>query len=388
MSKIRRLAALDGAAHAPVPAQTVGSAEAPVVATAPAAPGAFDDASDPSVFLDMGSPLPDSVVVTPDASVDREEDPPEQQVTIAGDSFDSFDSPAAAGANERGASAQDAEPLVVAQRAELLDTLASLGPIFRAAAIFPGPDAPQERTLQVIQLLSRDAVMLANMVASETDPLEIDQRWRRRRAGTLTSELVANHWISTIISQGGMSSVDAWPLQWRPKLAAAISTVIDQISSAPIADATTASASAAIFALAPLVLDLQRFADVIHASVPSFMVDADTAAALVGAVVGEEVHAATLRLEPLLPGLTRLEIGCELMAQVGPMALAAWEGARGEVLDRLKDVVTPEEAHELLADPSLCNGVPVDRVIERLRPMVRRLVGATVYSAKMVGGSQ
>lgn len=384
MSKIRRLAALDGAAHASVPAQTVGSAEEPVVATAPAAPGAFDDASDPSVFLDMGSPLPDSVVVTPDASVDREEDPPEQQVTIAGDSFDP---PAAAGANERGASAQAAEPLAVAQRAELLDTLASLGPIFRAAAIFPGPDAPQERTLQVIQLLSRDAVMLANMVASETDPLEIDQRWRRRRAGTLTSELVANHWISTIISQGGMSSVDAWPLQWRPKLAAAISTVIDQISSAPIADATTASGSAAIFALAPLVLDLQRFADVIHASVPSFMVDADTAAALVGAVVGEEVHAATLRLEPLLPGLTRLEIGCELMAQVGPMALAAWEGARGEVLDRLKDVVTAEEAQELLADPSLCNGVPVDRVIERLRPMVRRLVGATVYSAKMVGGS-
>ncbi|MEX3556882.1 MAG: hypothetical protein VB135_00155 [Burkholderia sp.] len=382
MSKIRRLAALDGAAHGSVPAQTVGSAETTVVA---AAPGAFDDASDPSVFLDMGSPLPDSAVVAPDASADREEHPPEQQVTITGDAFEP---PAAEGAGEQGANAQAAEPLVVAQRAELLDTLASLGPIFRAAAIFPGPDAPQERTLQVIQLLSRDAVMLANMVASETDPLEIDQRWRRRRAGTLTSELVANHWISTIISQGGMCSVDAWPLQWRPKLAAAISTVIDQISSAPITDVATSSASAAIFALAPLVLDLQRFADVIHASVPSFMVDADTAAALVGAVVGEEVQAATLRLEPLLPGLTRLEIGCELMAQVGPMALAAWEGARGEVLDRLKDVVTPEEAHELLSDPSLCNGVPVDRVIERLRPMVRRLVGATVYSAKMVGGSQ
>jgi len=382
MSKIRRLAALDGAAHASVPAQTVGSAETTVVA---ADPGVFDDASDPSVFLDMGSPLPDSVVVAPDANDDREGHPPEQQVTITAHSFEP---PAVAGADERGASAQAAEPLVVAQRAELLDTLASLGPIFRAAAIFPGPDAPQERTLQVIQLLSRDAVMLANMVASETDPLEIDQRWRRRRAGTLTSELVASHWISTIISQGGMSSVDAWPLQWRPKLAAAISTVIDQISSAPIADAATSSASAAIFALAPLVLDLQRFADVIHASVPSFMVDADTAAALVGSVVGEEVQAATSRLEPLLPGLTRLEIGCELMAQVGPMALAAWEGARGEVLDRLKDVVTPEEAHELLSDPSLCNGVPVDRVIERLRPMVRRLVGATVYSAKMVGENQ
>ncbi|OCG90014.1 hypothetical protein LMG667_03295 [Xanthomonas euvesicatoria] len=383
MTRIRRLAALDQANHGAAVSVSEPAASEPVASSA------YDDVSDPSVLLglDMSAEPANTEAAPAEAVIEPEgvEEPTTVEVPLA----------AADVAPARPAPAGESAEAILAPvrlepdaRPELLDTLGSLGPIFRAAAVFPGPDAKQEDTLQVIRMLSRDAVMLADIVARDTDQLEIDQRWRRRRAGLLTSEMVASHWLSTVIGQGGLASIEEWPSANRPRLAAALAAAIDQVSETPLCDASTATASSAVFALAPLVLDLQRFADVVHISVPSFLVDADTAAALIGAVVGEEVHAGVLRLEPLLPGMSKLDIGSELMAQVGPMALAAWEGARGELLDRLKDIDTEEDAHKLLSDPNMNAGIPVERVCERLRPMVRRLVGSTVYSAKMIGGAQ
>ncbi|MGX9960600.1 hypothetical protein ACW0US_17780 [Xanthomonas euvesicatoria] len=270
-------------------------------------------------------------------------------------------------------------------RPDLLNALASMGPIFRAAAVFPGPDADQELTLAVIKMLSRDAVGLANIIARETDELEVDLRWRRTRASAMTAELVASHFISTILSQQGVVSLDMWPASALPRLASALDAAVAQLRETPLVESDTGSVAAGVFALAPLILDLQRFADVVTAYVPGFEVDPDTAAALIGVALAEEVEESIGRLEPLLPGVRRIDLGCELLAQAGPIAQAAWEASRGELLEKLKDVQTDQEAQALLSSDDLTKGFPVRDVCARLRPMIRRLVGASVYSAKMIG---
>lgn len=272
------------------------------------------------------------------------------------------------------------------RRNDVLDILAAMSPVFRAAAVYPGVDGTPAQIEDAIRQMSRTSAQLADAVARGTDELEIDLRWRRRRATAFTADLVASYWLSSVIRQGG-AAFDGLSLnEAMPRLARSIQTALDVVREQPMPADNGWSPSSAVLALAPLVLDLQRYADVIQTSLPDFTIEVDAAAQAVGAVAGEEVRLGVGRLGELVPESMRPGLASELMAHVGPMALAAWELERGGVLGQLQGAADAAAGLAILTGAGMAGGVPVAGVVDRLRPMVRRLVGTVEYAAREMLG--
>lgn len=269
-------------------------------------------------------------------------------------------------------------------RAEVLDILASLAPIFRAAAVYPGPEGTNKQIEDTIKLLSQASVRLADQLGRDTDALEIDLRWRRSRASALAAELVAGHWLTAVIRQGGASFDGVALNEALPKLLNGVNAAVRVVREHPVHTAPGSSPMAAMFALTPLVIDLQHYADLIKVTLPDFEVEIEAAAAALGAVAGEEVLAGAQRLATVTPEALRDGLASELMAQVGQMALAAWQGVRGDVLGQLKVAPDTAKGLEVLSGPGMSGGVPVAAIADRLRAMVRHAVGATEYAIRVM----
>ena len=272
---------------------------------------------------------------------------------------------------------------------EVLDILAAMAPVFRAASIFPGMAGTPTQIEDAIRQMSRSAAQLADALARDTDTLEVDLRWRRRRSTAFTAELVAAHWVSTAIKQGG-AAFDGHGLteSTLPHLARGIQAAIEVARTLPSPAVACGSRAAAALALAPLVLDLQRYEDLLQTMLPDVIVEIDAAAHAIGAVAGEEVRLGVARLGKLLPGAARDGLASELLAHVGPMALAAWEQARGEILAQLQQAPDAAAAMAVLASPGMTGSIPLTHIVDRLRPMVRRLVGTAEYAAREMLGVQ
>lgn len=271
-----------------------------------------------------------------------------------------------------------------APRTELLDILASLAPIFRAAAVYPGPAGSPKQIEEAIRLLSQTSVALAERVGRETDDLEVDMRWRRSRASALAADLVTGHWLTAAIRQGG-TAFDGESMQdVMPRLSAGVSTALRVVREYPTYTASGSSPVAALFAMAPLVIDLQHYADIVKSSLPDFEVDIDAAAAALGAVIGEEVQAGVVRLTPYTPAEMRIGLASELLAQVSQMAMSAWQVVRGDLFAALKNAVDTQEAMAVLGGKGMSGGVPISAIANRVRPMVRQVVGATEYAVRVM----
>lgn len=204
-----------------------------------------------------------------------------------------------------------------------------------------------------------------------------------------TAELVAAHWVASAIRQGG-SAFDGHGLgaETMPRLARGIQAAIGVVQALPVPVLAGASPAAGVLSLAPLVLDLQRYGDLLQTMLPDVVVEIDAAAVAIGAVAGEEVRIGVARLGKLVPEAMRPGLASELLAHIGPMALAAWEQTRGEILDKLQVAPDAAAGMALINGPGMTGGVPLTRIVDRLRPMIRRLVGTAEYAAREMLGVQ
>ncbi|MFD1043150.1 hypothetical protein [Pseudoxanthomonas kaohsiungensis] len=274
-----------------------------------------------------------------------------------------------------------------AERAEVLDIVASLVPVLRAVQVFPGPGASIDQSIKCIRMLSQDSVRIADQLARESDPKEIDLGWRRRRAGVLTAEIVADHWISTVIKNQGVASEDMWPSEGIGRLTAAFLASVETAREMPAVSGGEVDIYAAALALAPVLVDLQRMAWHLAANQPDVVVDVDSAALALATTVCEEVATGVERLLPFMPvGSSAVQLSSELMARSAQLVQSALAEARGEFYSELKAVEHDMAAYERIVAIQLQGGLPVAATCEKVRTMMRRLVGMSVYACQSISG--
>lgn len=373
MSRVRRLVSKDAEAHA-APEQSAETASTP------------DDA-DPLSLLGLMDDSETATGVAPESAANDAEE---------GEGEDARSGASEEGAGQPGAVAAPPAPQVVTlpapelvdgERTETMDVIASLAPILRAVQVFPGPTASGPQLIESIQMLSRDSVRLADMLARATDDCEIDVAWRRRRSGVMVADLVANFWISTVITNQGVAIADMWQTEGFARIATAFCAAADIAHESETLRSGPVDIHAIVLGLAPVHIDLQRTAEHMKRLSPESEIDVESAALAIAVTASEEVASGAGRLQQELPqGASFTALAAELMAAVGPMAQAAWDAARGEMYARLKAAEHDQEAQQQLIEHHLQGGLPVKDTCERLRVLVRRLVSMSVYAAKAVAG--
>ncbi|RQR11252.1 hypothetical protein [Burkholderia stagnalis] len=275
---------------------------------------------------------------------------------------------------------------------DYLNILRSLGPIFRAATIYPGYDAAPEQVSAAVRKMSVVSVGLAEVIAESGDQLELDKAWAVKMLHDFTAELVATHWISTVIGKGGVvpgNSPDISIDYFVPAIKAAMAATPQVSAVTEYTDQTLiGGASLSLLkALVPLSVEIERFVGFVSQHVPELPVSADAVIEEIGEFVTRQAMKYQGEFVDEHPGVSeddRRLLMQALIAHTSSVMLSAWEACRGEVLAELKHVTTETEAKTLLTRDGFKSGFPLARLKARAEASLRRLVGTTRFSLNLL----
>ncbi|POZ80198.1 hypothetical protein [Burkholderia contaminans] len=275
---------------------------------------------------------------------------------------------------------------------DYLNILRSLAPIFRAATIYPGYDAAPEHVSTAVRKMSIVSVGLAEVIADSGDQLELDKAWAVKMLHDFTAELVATHWISTVIGKGGVvpgNSPDISVEYFVPAIKAAMAATPQVSAVTQYTDQTLiGGASLSLLkALVPLSVEIERFVGFVSQHVPDLPVSADAVIEEIGEFVTRQAMKYQGDFVDEHPGVSeddRRLLMQALIAHTASVMLSAWEACRGEVLAELKDVTTEAEAKTLLTRDGFKSGFPLARLKARAEASLRRLVGTTRFSLNLL----
>ncbi|MBR8205361.1 hypothetical protein [Burkholderia vietnamiensis] len=275
---------------------------------------------------------------------------------------------------------------------DYLNILRSLAPIFRAATIYPGYDAAPEQVSTAVRKMSIVSVGLAEVIADSGDQLELDKAWAVKMLHDFTAELVATHWISTVIGKGGVvpgNSPDISVEYFVPAIKAAMAATPQVSAVTQYTDQTLiGGASLSLLkALVPLSVEIERFVGFVSQHVPDLSISADAVIEEIGEFVTRQAMKYQGDFVDEHPGVSeddRRLLMQALIAHTSSVMLSAWEACRGEVLAELKDVTTEAEAKTLLTRDGFKSGFPLARLKARAEASLRRLVGTTRFSLNLL----
>lgn len=269
-----------------------------------------------------------------------------------------------------------------------LSILKSLTPVFRAALLYPGVEAGTEAFGQAVHRLASSTAALAQGVADIGDPLEVDTAWARRTVQETCADLVAHHWVSAVIAQGGGEAPQI-PLELF------VGTLKDVVAM-PWPDEgakedlrTTGNAAVRLSflkAFAPVAVEVEKYAEVINRRLEADVVDP----AALERVLGQALMEQALQGRNLLMGDDegsdddrRMTLQA-CLAHIGQLYMAAWEPTRGDALGQLVDAPTPEKAREALAGEGFVHGFPFEVFRTRTTEAAKRLLGTTQAAMDMM----
>jgi hypothetical protein len=225
----------------------------------------------------------------------------------------------------------------------------------------------------------------------DADPLELDTRWARKAVQEMAAELVAHHWVSSVIAHGGAM---------RPEEPEAVSARLTQgakeamqMSASLVGrhDAIALSQDGAVRlsflkAFTPIAIEIDRYAHTINAKLEAKVADPASLQEAVSQLLMEQALWAQQQL-PVEAGGTDDDRRMLLQAclqHAGAMCLSLWEPTRGDALGTLVDAPTVEAGRTLLQGPSFTHGFPVDALRDRVRDGMQRLVGTAQTSMSML----
>lgn len=275
---------------------------------------------------------------------------------------------------------------------DYLNILKSLAPVFKAAFVYPGHDAAPEQVGIAVRKMSQVSVDLADYIATHGDKLELDAAWARKTLHDFTADLVANHWIATVLGKGGVVpghspniSVDFFV----PAVRAVLQLPTDLPLPAQRANNSLAGGVqlSLLKAMTPIVLEMERFADVVNARVPSKPVLVDKLVADLRQFIMDQSTAHYEKFVVECGALTEDDKRMMLQALISHASgvlLTAWEHSRGEVLGAIKDAESAQKAAEILARPQFTHGFPLQALKQRAAESLRRLAGTSQYALSLM----
>lgn len=275
---------------------------------------------------------------------------------------------------------------------DYLSILKSLAPVFKAATIYPGHDAAPEQIGAAVRKMSQVSVGLADYIATQGDRLELDGGWARKTLHDFTAELVSTHWITTVIGKGGVvagHSPDISVDYFVP----AIRAVMDLPTALPSpADKLHLSMTGAVQlsllkAITPIAVEVEKFATIVQARIPSASVSAENLVMEIGQFLMEQAmtyHERFVADNADVKEDDRRALLQSLLNHASSVMLSAWEYCRGEVLGAIKDAPTEEDAASILGQAGFTHGFPLEALKGRTKESLRRVTGASQYALTLM----
>lgn len=269
--------------------------------------------------------------------------------------------------------------------------LKSLSPVLRAALLYPGPDATPQQYGEAVSHMSAAAASLADVIARDGDPLELDGRWARKVLQELASELVAHHWVATVISRGGVAGFQDVDLPVE-MFAAAIHQVVQlPVNMSGRKESFDLSYEGSIRlsflkAFAPLAVDIEKYGQVVNGRLEAQVVDIESLQSTLGQYLMDQ---ALLAQEMLLGEGDYTDDDRRMtlqacLAHVGAALMAVWEPTRGDALGTLADSPSIDDGRHAMTGLAFTYGFPVESFRTRVADAVQRLVGTTQAAMLMV----
>lgn len=263
--------------------------------------------------------------------------------------------------------------------------LRSMGPIFRAALMYPGMDAEPAAWALAVGRMSEVSTALAQQLAQLRRD-EMDVEWARRELHPALATLVAEFWVQALIRNGGAQSVAEIPLRSEdilPGLVAAERAIHTQGGTRAAVPLTIEAEL--LPSLALVSVQAQRYVDML-APQAAMTVSAD--GYLLGLADGvlEVIERAVQRAErqglaadPFREALLRAAVGIVVMAADG--ALHAMLQHLSEARRQGHDVGT------LLVGDGMIHGMPLGDTLQRIEVGIGRLAGTCLYITGKLGST-
>lgn len=280
----------------------------------------------------------------------------------------------------------------VSHRAALdfLNILKSLAPVFKAATIYPGHDAPPEQIALAVRSLSEASVSLAEYVATTGDTLEIDSAWARKTLHEFTADLVSSYWISAVIAKGDNAEMPEISADFfKPAIRAVMSLPFGTSPGKDKLNLTTNGAVqlSLLKGLTPIAIEIEKFASFINIHVPGCNVSVDDLISEISQFLMEQALMHHDRFLVDNPEATDDDRRTMLQALIGHSAsviLSAWEYCKGEVYSGIGESKSVQSALEYMAQAQFTHGFPVQELKKRTEESMRRLVGSATYAIAMM----
>lgn len=273
---------------------------------------------------------------------------------------------------------------------DFLNILKSLAPVFKAATIYPGHDAPPEQIGQAVRRLSEASVALAEFVATNGDALEIDSAWARKTLHEFTADLVSSYWISAVIAKGGNAEMpDVSADFFKP----AIRVVMSLSGDVPKGrDKLNLTANGAVQlsllkGLTPIAIEVEKFQAFIGAHVPGSKVSADDLIGEISQFLMEQAlihHDRYLSDNPESSDDDRRVMLQALIGHAASVILSAWEYCKGEAYAGVSEAKSAQAAMDFMAQSQFTHGFPLQTLKTRTEESMRRLVGSATYALSMM----
>lgn len=280
----------------------------------------------------------------------------------------------------------------VSHRAALdfLNILKSLAPVFKAATIYPGHDAPPEQIAMAVRRLSETSVNLAEFIATNGDDLEIDSAWARKTLHEFTADLVSGYWISSVIAKGGSAGMPEVSADFfKPAIRVVMSLPGEVPKDKDRLNLTTNGAVqlSLLKGLTPIAIEIEKFATFIGIHVPGSKVSAEDLISEIGQFLMEQAlihHDRFLSDNPEASDDDRRAMLQALIGHAASVILSAWEYCKGEVYSGISESTSAQAALDFLAQSQFTNGFPLHILKARTEESLRRLVGSASYAMSMM----
>lgn len=280
----------------------------------------------------------------------------------------------------------------VSHRAALdfLNILKSLAPVFKAATIYPGHDAPPDQIAVAVRRLSETSVALAEFIATNGDALEIDSAWARKTLHEFTADLVSSFWISSVIAKGGSEGMPEVSADFfKPAIRAVMALPGDAPKEKDRLNLTANGAVqlSLLKGLTPLAIEIEKFTTFIGIHVSGSKVSAED---LIGEISQFLMEQALMHHERFLsdnPDASDDDRRVMLQALIGHAAsviMSTWEYCKGEVYSGVSESKTAQAALDFLNQAEFTNGFPLNLLKTRAEESLRRLVGSAAYAMSMM----
>jgi hypothetical protein len=273
---------------------------------------------------------------------------------------------------------------------DFLNILKSLAPVFKAATIYPGHDAPAEQIAVAVRRLSEASVSLAEFIAANGDSLEVDSAWARKTLHEFTAELVSSFWVSSVIAKGGSGGMPEVTADFfKPAITAVMSLPGEMPKDRDRLNLTTNGAVqlSLLKALAPIAIEIERFGNFITTHAPGSTVSAENLISEISQFLMEQALMYHDRFVSDNPEASEDDRRVMLQSLIGHSAsviLSAWEYCKGEVYSGVSEAQSSQAVLDFMSQAQFTHGFPLQLLKTRTEESLRRLVGSATYALSMM----